>query len=111
MNYQIGNIIEGTVTGIQPYGAFVSLDKETQGLIHVSEIQSGFTKISMKSYRSGKRSVYKSLILTNTAKRSVCPAVHWKRVLFSHPLSVNATLQIRISGSVFVRLEKLYQCG
>ena len=44
MSYQIGNIIEGTVTGIQPYGAFVSLDKETQGLIHVSEIQSGFTK-------------------------------------------------------------------
>jgi general stress protein 13 len=44
MNYQIGTIIDGTVTGIQPYGAFVSLDKETQGLIHVSEIQSGYTK-------------------------------------------------------------------
>lgn len=44
MTYRIGNILEGTVTGIQPYGAFVSLDDETQGLIHVSEIQSGFTK-------------------------------------------------------------------
>jgi general stress protein 13 len=44
MTYKIGDIIEGTVTGIQPYGAFVSLDEETQGLIHVSEIQSGFTK-------------------------------------------------------------------
>lgn len=44
MDYQIGTIIDGTVTGIQPYGAFVSLDKETQGLIHVSEIQSGYTK-------------------------------------------------------------------
>ena len=28
MDYQIGTIIDGTVTGIQPYGAFVSLDKE-----------------------------------------------------------------------------------
>ena len=44
MTYKIGQIIEGKVTGIQPYGAFVSLDNETQGLIHVSEIQSGYTK-------------------------------------------------------------------
>lgn len=42
--YQIGMIKEGIVTGIQPYGAFVSLDNEEQGLIHVSEIQHGFTK-------------------------------------------------------------------
>ena len=41
---KIGDIVDGYVTGIQPYGAFVSLDEETQGLIHVSEIQSGYTK-------------------------------------------------------------------
>ena len=44
MTYKIRQIIEGKVTGIQPYGAFVSLDNETQGLIHVSEVQSGYTK-------------------------------------------------------------------
>lgn len=44
MTYKIGDILEGTVTGIQTYGAFVSLDNQTQGLIHISEIQSGFTK-------------------------------------------------------------------
>ncbi|GAA3024946.1 CvfD/Ygs/GSP13 family RNA-binding post-transcriptional regulator [Tetragenococcus solitarius] len=44
MNYKIGEILQGTVTGIQSYGAFVSLDENTQGLIHISEIQSGFTK-------------------------------------------------------------------
>ncbi len=44
MTYRIGDIKEGTVTGIQPYGAFVALDDQTQGLIHVSEIQSGYTK-------------------------------------------------------------------
>lgn len=44
MTYKIGQITEGTVTGIQPYGVFVSLDSTTQGLIHVSEIQSGYTK-------------------------------------------------------------------
>ncbi|BAO06234.1 MULTISPECIES: CvfD/Ygs/GSP13 family RNA-binding post-transcriptional regulator [Enterococcus] len=44
MTYRIGEIIKGKITGIQPYGAFVSLDEETQGLIHVSEVQSGYTK-------------------------------------------------------------------
>lgn len=44
MTYKIGQVLQGTVTGIQPYGAFVALDEQTQGLIHVSEIQSGYTK-------------------------------------------------------------------
>ncbi len=39
-----GQIIEGKVTGIQPYGAFVSLDGHTTGLIHISEISDGFVK-------------------------------------------------------------------
>ena len=44
MSYKIGDILEGQITGIQPYGAFVSLDDKTQGLIHISEVQSGYTK-------------------------------------------------------------------
>ena len=44
LTYKIGDVLEGKVTGIQSYGAFVSLDKHTQGLIHISEIQSGYTK-------------------------------------------------------------------
>ncbi|MHC5250152.1 CvfD/Ygs/GSP13 family RNA-binding post-transcriptional regulator [Enterococcus sp. LJL90] len=44
MSYKIGSIHFGTISGIQPYGAFVSLDHDTQGLIHVSEIQAGYTK-------------------------------------------------------------------
>lgn len=44
MDYKIGQIVDGKVSGIQPYGAFISLDKVAQGLIHVSEIQPGYTK-------------------------------------------------------------------
>lgn len=44
MNYKTGQITEGKVTGIQPYGAFVSLDSHTTGLIHISEISDGFVK-------------------------------------------------------------------
>lgn len=44
MTYQIGQIVDGTVTGIQPYGAFVALDDETSGLIHISEISEGYVR-------------------------------------------------------------------
>lgn len=44
MTYKIGMILTGKITGIQPYGAFVSLKGCDQGLIHVSEIQAGYTK-------------------------------------------------------------------
>ena len=40
--FQVGQIIEGTVTGIKPFGAFVSLDDATQGLAHISHISHGF---------------------------------------------------------------------
>lgn len=44
MQYKIGDITEGTVTGIQPYGAFVALDNHVNGLIHISEISDGFVR-------------------------------------------------------------------
>ncbi|GAB6092350.1 CvfD/Ygs/GSP13 family RNA-binding post-transcriptional regulator [Furfurilactobacillus curtus] len=44
MDYRIGQIVDGVVTGIQPYGAFVSLDNEHQGLIHISETHFGYVK-------------------------------------------------------------------
>lgn len=43
-NFESGQVIEGKVTGIQPYGAFVALDEEVQGLVHISEVTHGFVK-------------------------------------------------------------------
>ena len=40
--FQVGQIIEGTVTGVKPFGAFVSLDGTTQGLVHISHITHGY---------------------------------------------------------------------
>lgn len=41
---EVGNIYTGKVTGIQPYGAFVALDENKQGLVHISEITHGYVK-------------------------------------------------------------------
>lgn len=42
--FREGDIAEGVVTGVQPYGAFVSLGEGLQGLVHISEITNGFVK-------------------------------------------------------------------
>lgn len=36
--------VKGIVTGIEPYGIFVKIDENTDGLIHISEISSKFVK-------------------------------------------------------------------
>ncbi len=41
-NYRVGDIVEGIVTYIMPYGAFIHVDDKTSGLVHISEIHRGF---------------------------------------------------------------------
>lgn len=43
-DYKIGQIIEGVITGVKPYGAFVKVDEQTTGLIHISEISDDFVR-------------------------------------------------------------------
>lgn len=35
---QVGDVVEGTVATIQPYGAFVTLGADLNGLLHISQI-------------------------------------------------------------------------
>ena len=42
VKYKIGDVVTGKITGIQSYGIFVALDKNTQGLIHISECKHGY---------------------------------------------------------------------
>jgi predicted RNA-binding protein with RPS1 domain len=43
-NYTKGKIVQGTVTGIETYGIFVSLDEYYSGLIHISEVSHNFVR-------------------------------------------------------------------
>lgn len=42
--FAVGSVVTGKVTGIQPYGAFIALDENTQGLVHISEVTHGYVK-------------------------------------------------------------------
>lgn len=43
-DFQVGDIVEGKVTGVKPFGAFVAIDENNQGLVHISEVAHGFVK-------------------------------------------------------------------
>ena len=42
--YQNGQIIKGIVSGITSYGIFIHIDEYYNGLIHISEVSTGFVK-------------------------------------------------------------------
>jgi len=44
MQLEVGSILEGKVTGITKFGAFVELEPGTTGMVHISEISSDFVK-------------------------------------------------------------------
>lgn len=44
INYEIGDIIDATVSGITKYGIFVRIAGDYTGLIHISEISSKFVR-------------------------------------------------------------------
>ncbi len=57
--YKNGQIVEGVITGIQPYGAFVSIDENTTGLIHISEISDDFVRDIRQYVAQGEQIIAK----------------------------------------------------
>ena len=37
MAIEVGNVFEGRVTGVKPFGAFVALPEGRVGMVHISE--------------------------------------------------------------------------
>lgn len=60
-NIKINDIIEVTVTGIQKYGAFVLINDKYDGLIHISEISTGYVK-NINDYIKIKDKIYAQVV-------------------------------------------------
>ena len=41
---ELGNIVEGKVTSVMPFGAFIDLPGKQSGLVHISELSSRYVK-------------------------------------------------------------------
>jgi small subunit ribosomal protein S1 len=48
-NYKMGQVVSGTITSLTDFGAFVELETELEGLIHISELGSGEQKVGHPS--------------------------------------------------------------
>ncbi|EHO53877.1 CvfD/Ygs/GSP13 family RNA-binding post-transcriptional regulator [Lentilactobacillus kisonensis] len=54
MDLKIGMKVHGVVTGVQAYGVFVDVGDHNQGLIHISECQSGYVDDINKLFKAGQ---------------------------------------------------------
>ncbi len=85
--FENGQVIDGKVTGIQPYGAFIALNEDTQGLVHISEITHGFVndihdhlkvgdevKVKVLDVNEEKNKVSLSIRATEEAPKNSAPS-------------------------------------
>ena len=55
MSVSIGDIVEGIVTDIMNYGAFVKMEDGTNGLVHISEVSKEYVDDIHKVLKSGDK--------------------------------------------------------
>ena len=44
MAIEVGNVFEGRVTGVKPFGAFVALPEGRVGMVHISEVSNEYVQ-------------------------------------------------------------------
>jgi len=52
---KIGQILDGTVTGVRDFGCFLSIAEETEGMCHVSELTDGFIRVVTDFVKMGDK--------------------------------------------------------
>ncbi|MBR1765025.1 MAG: S1 RNA-binding domain-containing protein [Ruminococcus sp.] len=71
MQLEVGKIYEGKVTGITKFGAFVELDKETTGMVHISEVANTFVNDIKDHLQEGQTVKVKVLSVGDDKKISL----------------------------------------
>lgn len=71
MQLEIGKIYEGKVTGITKFGAFVELDKDTTGMVHISEVANAFVNEIKDHIQEGQVVKVKVLTIGDDGKISL----------------------------------------
>lgn len=53
--YQVGDVVEGEISGIVDFGAFVKIEEGLEGLIHISEIDWGLVEDPRQFFKEGDK--------------------------------------------------------
>ena len=73
MALEVGSIVEGTVSGIAKFGAFVELPENKVGLVHISEVANEYVS-DMAQYLKVKDTVKVKVISIEGQDRAFCQA-------------------------------------
>ena len=68
MQVEVGAVVEGTVTGITKFGAFVSLPDGRSGLVHISEIANTYVNDVNEFLKLGDQVKVRVLAVTPDGK-------------------------------------------
>jgi len=68
MALTIGEVLEGTVTGITKFGCFVSLEEGRSGLVHISEVANTYVSDVNDHVHMGDKVKVKVLNITDDGK-------------------------------------------
>ncbi len=68
---EIGAIVEGKITGLTAFGAFVSLPDGKSGMVHISEVSNSFVKDIKEVLKEGDEVKVKVLNITEEGKISL----------------------------------------
>ena len=71
MALEVGEILEGKVTGITNFGAFVELPEGNSGMVHISEVAPTFVKEIKDHVTEGQTVKVKVLNITEEGKISL----------------------------------------
>ena len=70
MNYHAGDIIKVTVTSIENYGIFVTVDEEFNGMIHISEMSDKFVT-NVRNFAYPGETIYAKVIEVDNSKYQI----------------------------------------
>ena len=73
MEFGVGSIVDGKVTGITKFGAFVALPEGRSGLVHISEIAYSYVNEVSDHLKEGQEVKVKSSASIRTTG-SICPS-------------------------------------
>ena len=63
MELSVGSVLEGKVTGITKFGAFVSLPENKSGMVHISEIASSYVNDIREHLKEGQTVLVKIIAI------------------------------------------------
>ncbi len=68
MQLKVGSIVDGKVTGVTEYGAFVDLGEGKVGLVHISEVSGVFVEDISEHVKKGQKIKVKILKIRDNGK-------------------------------------------